>query len=366
MHPSRKPPSTYNAFKKMSKELTTKYMGMELSSPIVVGACPLTIEPEHVRQMVCAGAGAIVLPSMLQEQITHTMMKLHDPLGAISESGFQPQQDQYNGGTTEYRETIRNLKKLCQVPIIGSLNGSTEGPWLEYAEEIQAAGADAIELNWQDGMSDPHESCEAVEGRLIKLVTNVCNRLSIPVAVKLSQRFNNLASVAHRLQATGVDGLVLFAHRPQWDVSIDRMHWTIRWELSPPGSLGTTLEGIVHARTGGLDLSIAASGGVRTGEDALKAMIAGADVVMVTSEIYRQGPGAIQEILQGISHFLDTSTHDSLMAFQQSRPSVEFTSERFGRLEYVDPLTRSDHYADPMPEVSALTGDEYGHQVAGQ
>ncbi|XZE55050.1 dihydroorotate dehydrogenase-like protein [Planctomycetaceae bacterium SH139] len=350
----------------MSKKFTTKYMGMELSSPVVVGACPLTIEPEQVRQMVCAGAGAIVLPSMLQEQITHSMMKLRDPLGSISESGFRPQQEQYNGGTTNYRETIRNLKQLCQVPIIGSLNGSTEGPWLEYAAEIQAAGADAIELNWQNGMPDPHESCEALECRLIALVENLRNRVSIPVAVKLSQQFSNLASVAHRLRATGVDGLVLFAHRPQWDVSIDRMHWTIRWELSPTGSLGTTLEGIVHARTGGLDLSIAASGGVRTGEDALKTMIAGADVVMVTSEIYRQGPGAIQKILQGISHFLDLSSHDSLMAFQQSRPSVELTSEPLSRLEYVDPLTRSDHYADPMPEVSGLTGDAYGHQLAGK
>ena len=344
----------------MSKELTTTYLGMELSSPVVVGACPLTIEPEHVRQMVAAGAGAIVLPSMLQEQITYGIMKAVDPVGAISESGYQPQQDRYNGGTANYLQTIRHLKTLCNVPIIGSLNGWSEGPWLDYADEIQAAGADALELNWQRGLSDPNESCEAVEARLIDLAGNLCNRLSIPVAVKLNQRFTNLASIAHKLQAVGVDGLVLFTHGPCWDVSIDRMHWTIRWELSPTESLGTILEGIVHVRTGGLDLSIAASGGVRTGEDAIKAMIAGADAVMVTSEIYRQGPDAIRKILQGVSQYLDISHHESLMAFQQARPNVELTSERLMRLEHIDPLTRSEHYDDPTP-ASTMTGDAYGH-----
>lgn len=347
----------------MSKELTTTYLGMELSSPVIVGACPLTIEPEQVRLMVAAGAGAIVLPSMLQEQITYRIMKPNDPVGAISESGYQPQQDRYNGGTENYLQTIRHLKAQFNVPIIGSLNGSSEGPWLDYAGEIQAAGVDALELNWQRGVSDPNESCESVEARLIDLAGTLCNRLSIPVAVKLNQRFTNLASVAHRLEAVGVAGLVLFTHRPQWDVSIDRMQWTIRWELSPTDSLGTILEGIVHARTGGLNLSLAASGGVRTGEDAIKTMIAGADTVMVTSEVYRQGPDAIKNIQQGISHFLDASHHDSLLAFQQSRPAVELTPERLVRLEYVDPLTRSDHYTDPTPQLSTMTGDSYGHQV---
>lgn len=350
----------------MTKELNTTYMGMELSSPVVVGACPLTIEPEQVRQMVAAGAGAIVLASMLQEQINYGMMKLDDTVGAVSASGYQPQQDRYNGGTENYLDTIRNLKTLCNVPIIASLNGSFQGPWLDYALEIQAAGADALELNWQCGLSDPNQSCEAVEALLIDVAGDLGNRLSIPIAVKLTQQFTNLACVAHKLQAAGVAGLVLFAHRPHWDVSIDRMHWTIGWELSPTDALGTILEGIVHVRTGGLELSLAASGGVRTGEDALKAMIAGADIVMVTSEIYRQGPDAIQSILQGISHYLDNSHHDSLMAFQQSRPAVELTPARLVRLEYLDPLTRSDYYTDPTPQAPSTAGDAYGHQVEHQ
>ncbi|MCM2370189.1 dihydroorotate dehydrogenase-like protein [Aporhodopirellula aestuarii] len=346
----------------MSKELITTYLGMELSSPIVVGACPLTIEPEQVRQMVGAGAGAIVLPSILQEQVVYAMLKEVDPVAAIQQSGYQPQQDRYNGGSENYLKTIRQLKQCCSIPLIASINGATLGPWLDYSEEIQDAGADALELNWQRGIHDPNESADQVEAKLLDLAGYLCNHLSIPIAVKLNQQFTNLASIAHKLQNVGVDGLVLFSHRPHWDVNIDRMHWTIRWELSPVDHLGTILEGIVHARTGGLDLAIAASGGIRTGEDAIKAMIAGADTVMVTSEVYREGPDAISSILQGISHYLDHSHHESLLSFQQSRPTVELTPERLMRLEYVDPLTRTGHYYDPTPQASTATGDSFGHR----
>lgn len=316
--------------------------------------------------MVDAGAGAIVLPSMLQEQITYDLLKTTHSTDAISMSGYQPQHDRYNGGTQNYLKTIRNLKTLCQVPIIGSLNGSSTGPWLEYAIKMQDAGVDALELNWQRRLSDPNESCQAVETQLIELVCELSEHLAIPLAVKLTQQFTNLASIAHKLHAVGVAGLVLFAHRPHWDVSIDRMHWTTSWQLSPANSLGTILEGIVHVRTGGLGLSLAASGGVRTAEDAIKAMIVGADIVMVTSEIYRQGPDAIHKIMLGLSHYLDTSHHESLMAFQQSRPTVERTPEGLVRLDYVDPLTQAEQFIDPTPHVSTSIGDAYGHPVEPQ
>lgn len=346
----------------MSSELTTKYLGMELKSPVIVGSCPLTMKPETVRQLVCAGAGAISLPSMLQEQIVHAAMKPTDPLGAISRSGYQPQQDQYNGGVEGYLETIRDLKNRESIPIFASLNGSAAGEWIDYAKKIQDAGADALELNWPPIITQPTETADEVEQHLIDMVRRLHGQISIPLAVKLNQRFTNLASIAHQLHDAGADGLILFTHLPEWDVSVDRMHWTVRWELSPVDSLSRILEGIVRARVGGLDMSIAASGGVRGGEDAIKAMIAGADVVMVTSEIYRSGPDVIGKIVSGISHYLDTSHHDSLMAFQQARPSVELGPERLMRLEYVDPLTRSDHYEDPTPVPASESGDAFGHR----
>ncbi|MBB3205709.1 dihydroorotate dehydrogenase (fumarate) [Rhodopirellula rubra] len=346
----------------MFEELTTSYLGMELRSPIIVGACPLTIEPEPVRQFCDAGAGAIVLPSILQEQVIHAAMKSDDPIAAIQESGYQPQQDRYNGGVENYLQTIRRLKDSCPIPIIGSLNGAVVGPWLTFAEEIQSAGADALELNWQRGIHAPDESADDVEERLLQIARDLCGRLSIPIAIKLNQQFTNLASIAHKLQHAGVDGLVLFSHRPHWDVNVDRLHWTIRWELSPTDYLGTILEGIIHARAGGLDLSIAASGGVRCGEDAIKAMIAGADVAMVTSEVYREGPDAIQNILQGISRYLSANHHGTLLDFQQLRPPVELTPERLMRLEYVDPLTSTRHYYDPTPHATTTSGDAFGHR----
>ncbi len=346
----------------MTSELTTTYLGLELKSPVIVGSCPLTIQPETVRQLANAGAGAISLPSILQEQIVHAAMKATDPLGAVSSSGYQPQQDKYNGGVENYLATIRELKLREQVPIFASINGAAAGDWIDYAKEIQASGADALELNWPPAITLPDESGDQIEQRLVNMVRRLCDSVSIPVAVKLNQRFTNLASIAHKLQDAGADGLILFSHLPEWDVSIDRMNWTIRWELSPVASLGGILEGIVRARAGGLDLSVSASGGVRTAEDAIKTMIAGADVVMVTSEIYREGPDAVRRIVEGISRFLDTSHYGSLLAFQQARPAVELGPERLMRLEYVEPLTRSDHYRDPTPVATSETGDSFGHK----
>ncbi|WP_044301429.1 dihydroorotate dehydrogenase-like protein [Rhodopirellula sallentina] len=361
----------------MSDDLTTTYLGMELRSPIIIGACPLTIEPETARQMCDAGAGAVVLPSILQEQVTYSMLKRDAPVAAIHESGYQPQQDRYNGGVDNYLPTIQRMKETLPVPVIGSLNGASDGQWLAFAKEIQNAGADALEFNWQRGMYDPNESADAVEDRLVEISRDLCERLSIPIAIKLNQNFTNLASIARKLEQTGVDGVVLFSHRPHWDVNVDRMHWTIRWELSPADYLGTILEGLVHARTGGLDLSIAASGGVRTGEDAIKAMIAGADVVMVTSEVYREGPDVIHNIQQGIRRYLTAHHHPSLLAFQQLRPAVELTPQRLMRLEYVDPLTSPSqspplsssmastttyYYYDPTPSIPASYGDAFGHR----
>lgn len=345
----------------MNSQLTTTYLGIELNSPVIVGACPFTIQPETVRQLVCAGAGAIVLPSMLQEQIVHAELKKTDALAAISRSGYQPQQDKYNGGAEGYLTTIRELKKQEPIPVFASLNGASVGGWMDYAKLIEESGADGLELNWQPIVMHPDESAEQVEQHLIDMVRQLRASVSIPIAVKLNQRFTNLAAIAHKLKSAGADGLILFTHMPAWDVSIDRMHWTIRWELSPVDSLGGILEGIVRTRAGGLELSIAASGGVRTAEDALKTMIAGADVVMITSEIYREGPDAVRRIVDGLSRFLDTSHYRSLREFQQARPAIELGPERLMRLEYVDPLTSSDHYVDPNPIVSSQSGDPFGH-----
>ncbi|MEO8270877.1 MAG: hypothetical protein ABI557_14225 [Aureliella sp.] len=215
----------------MSTGLSVTYMGMELQSPVIVGSCPLTSDPETVRQLIGAGVGAVVLPSMLQEQIVYRQLKNSDPLAAIDSSGYQPQHDKYNGGVEAYLRTIEHHKVNFRIPVFASLNGMGSGDWLDYAREIEAAGADALELNLQSVISESSESSDKIENELCENVQQVCASVAIPVAVKLGQRFTNLAGMAHKLQASGASGLVLFAHAPHWDVSVDRMHWTIRWEF---------------------------------------------------------------------------------------------------------------------------------------
>ncbi len=347
----------------MPSALSVYYLGIELVSPIIVGACPLTTDNETVRHLVAAGAGAIVLPSMLQEQLVHHKLQQTDPVDASERSGYQPQQDKYNGGVDQYLATIRSHKKSFAVPIIGSLNGSSIGQWLDYAKEIESAGADALELNLQSAVFGPETSSASIELNLCDMVAETVRRVSIPVAVKITPRYTNLASMARRLREVGAKGIVLFTHSPHWDVDIDRMHWTIRWELSPVGSVGGILEGIVRVHSGNVGLSIAASGGVATTEDAIKTMIAGADAVMATSAVYRQGPDMIRQMADGIQRYLEINHYPSLLSFLQTVPKPQIDGERMIRLEHIDPLIRSMTYVDPTPTVSQTLGDAFGHRL---
>jgi dihydroorotate dehydrogenase (fumarate) len=344
----------------MSGELSVKYLGLELPSPVFVGACPLAMESETVRQFIGAGAGAIVLPSILQEQVIHRLMKPVDPLNAIEQSGYQPQQDRYNGGAEGYLRSISSLKETTRVPIIASINGHSGGAWLRYAKEIESAGADALEFNLQSTIIDANASSDSIESSLCNMVADVVGQISIPVSVKITQRYTNLASMVRQLYNAGAKGVTLFTHQPHWDVSTDRMHWTINWELSPVNSIGMILEGLVRICHGKSGLSIAASGGIATSEDALKAMIAGADVVMVTSAVYREGPDVIRKMIDGIRRYLEFRRHSTLSEFLRQRSTVGPCTERMVRLEYVDPLTRSKTYFDPTPNVSQASSSVHG------
>jgi dihydroorotate dehydrogenase (fumarate) len=345
----------------LTVSLKSTFMGLELTSPVVAGSCPRNVDFESIRQLEIAGIGAIVLPSILQEQLVYQLQVKSNPIEAIEQSGHFPQQDRYNGGPDEYLRTIAKLKADSVIPLIASIHGASTGPWLDYVCKIQDSGADGLELNWQIGRCDPNESGDQVESRMLQWVASIREKVSIPIAFKMNARFTNPASVAMRLQNEGVNGLVLFAHRPHWDVDIDRMHWTIGWELSPVHSLGRTLQGLVETRTQDLSISVAASGGIRTGDDAMKATIAGADVVMMVSEIYRQGPDSIKDVIAGIQRFLDFNQHSSLQAFLQSRPRFGERPSDSMRSEIIDPLTCSLDYCDPTPVAKQINGDCFGH-----
>lgn len=341
--------------------LETSFMGIRMQSPVIAGSSPLNINFESIRQLVMAGVGAVVLPSILQEQLIYQSMVKLNPTEAVEQSGHKPQHDLYNGGPDEYLKTIKSVKAGFQIPLIASMHGATNGEWLDFARKIEDSGADGLELNWQSGRCDPHESSAQVEARMLQWVEEVRTKVTIPIAFKMNARFTNPTSIAIQLQDIGVNGLVLFAHHPHWDIDIDRKHWTIGWELTPTTSLGRTLEGLVATCSSDLRISVAASGGVRTGKDSIKAMIAGADVVMIVSELYRQGADAVNDILAEIQRYLDTHSHPSLEAFLSSRPFFADHQNHSFRSEIVDPLTSCLDYRDPTPITKHITGDAFGH-----
>lgn len=343
----------------MSSAINCVYLKIPLNSPVIVGACPLTLVPESLRQMVNCGAGAVVLPSIFQEQFDYQAEI--PPLPQIR-VGENIQQEIYNGGPDKYLASIQEIKRLVSVPVIASMNGYCDGDWLDFAKRIETSGADALELNVQPLITNRQQTAEEIESQLCALVQRICESIKIPVAVKMSRHFTSVANVAHRIRLAGAAGVVLFAHETKWEVAINRLQWTTHWELTPIDSLGSTVAGLIQAKVGGLDLSIAASGGIRTAEDAIKVMIAGADAVMITSEIYRAGPAAIRKIVHGIERYLEAGNYESLARFQQSRPAPESRSQRMMRLDYLEPLTRSVEYADPTPVVEQQTGDRFGHQ----
>lgn len=345
----------------MPSDLTCSYLGLSLNSPVVVGACPLTLEPESLRQMVSCGAGAVVLPSIFQEQLAYQEELQRESLEKSTDRSLALKRERYNSGLDGYLANIRRIKGDASVPVIASLNGYGDGQWLDFAKRIEASGADALELNIQPLVKSWQQTAAEIEAALCDIVRKVCASVTIPVAVKLTPRFTNLINVAHRLRDAGAAGLVLFAHEPRWDVALDRLQSTIHWELTPVDSAGATVAGIVHSRASGLELSIAASGGIRTAEEAIKVITAGADAVMITSELYRSGPDVIRQMLAGIERYLESGGFASLAQFCQSRPTPELRSHVMARREYLEQLTGSLHYGDRTPVAQPRTGDRYGH-----
>lgn len=352
----------------MASRMACEYLKLSLGTPVVVGACPLTLEPERLRQMIAAGAGAVVLPSIFQEQLTAQGELPIDPFAASELAGQDLRQQLYNGGPDQYLNSIQEIKRVSTVPVIGSLSGYAAGPWLDFARRIAASGADALELNLQPVITDPQQAAGEIEAQIANIIQQVCASVTIPISVKTTRHFTNIAHMVQRIGSAGAAGVVLFAHESHWDVALDHLQWTARWELTPVDSIGATIAGLVQARLGQAklgvgDLSIAASGGVRTSDDALKALIAGADVVMITSEIYRSGPTAISSIVQGVERYLDTHGFGSLAELRAARPIPQLRTQRLKRQTgYLDPLTASTNYHDPSPVKQQQSGDKYGHR----
>jgi len=272
-------------------DLGTSYLGLPLAGPLIASASPLTGELASLRSLEEAGASAVVLPSLFEERI-----------GADPQELVLPD---------DYAELLTGAKSALGIPVIASLNGSTAGGWLRLAEQLQQAGADAIELNVYAVETDQYTSGAAVEERTLRIVHQVKSAVTIPVAVKLSPFYTALAHMADRLADARADGIVLFNRFVQPDIDVDTMTVTSGLKLSQSDEVRLALRWIAILR-GRVPLGLAAGGGVHTGDDVVKLLLAGADVVTVASAALEEGPAVFETLARDLRGWLERHGFDSV------------------------------------------------------
>lgn len=321
----------------------TSYLGMRLEHPFIAGASPLGYHVDTVKRLEDAGCAAVVLHSLFEEQIT---FEEEDRVAGISPDNRDfaevfaefPQSDVYPLQPDQYAEHIHQLKKAVRIPVIGSLNGRTRQSWLKFARDIEQAGADAIELNMYEVVTDLTVPSASIESRLAGVVEEVKRLVKIPVAVKMSPFFTAIANVAQRLEQAGADGLVLFNRFYQPDIDIRTMRASPRAELSTSAELLLRLRwiAILHGR---VKPSLAVTGGIATPPDGIKALLAGADAVQMVSALLRHGPAYVSTMRRGLEDWLEWNRAGSL---DEMKGAVSLKSKRdaaaFERAQYIRTL----------------------------
>ncbi len=300
----------------MSVDLGTTYLGLKLKNPLVVSACPLTGAVDDMRRLEAAGAAALVMPSLFEEQIEHEGEELSKAYEFGTDSfaealTFFPEEEDYRTGPEEYLQTIANAKKELKIPVIASLNGSSIGGWVRYAKMMQDVGADALELNIYFVAADPSQTGDDVEARYLDLVAAVKKSISIPLAVKVGPYFSAMANFGVRLANAGADGLVLFNRFYQPDINLETLETEPSLHLSTSYELSLPLRwiAILHGRT---KASLAATGGIHDCAGLAKTLLAGADVGMIASVLYQQGIKSIGTILEGLRQWADEKEYTSV------------------------------------------------------
>lgn len=327
----------------MKPDLSTTYLGLYLPSPVVAAPSPLTHDVDSIVRLADAGAGAIVLPSLFEEQVEHEEMEVHrlHQFGAEcfpEAANYFPELDEYNTGPGPYLKLVTEAKAASGVPVIASLNGTTRGGWVEHARAIEEAGADALELNIYFIPTDPHVPGKDVEDRYVDLVQAVRAEVEIPLAVKIGPFLSSPAHLARRLVEAGAEGLVLFNRFLQPDIDLDRMEVRPDLRLSSSEELRLALRWIAILR-GVVPGSFAATGGVHSAEDALKALLVGADAVQMASALLRHGPHHVSAVLGGLSEWMAERGYESVEQLKGSMSQRACPNpEAFERANYMKTL----------------------------
>ncbi len=324
-------------------DLTTTYMGLQLKNPLIASASPLSEKVSTIKKMEEAGVSAVVIYSLFEEQIIRESLEMDHYLTyaemAAEPASFTPDFGLYNIGPEAYLRHISRVKEAVKIPVIGSLNGVSSSGWIDYAEKIEKAGADALELNIYYLSFDPDQTSVELEENYVKLVSDIRSRISIPLAVKLSPFFTSLANFARRLVSVGANSLVLFNRFYQPDIDLESLEVVPNLVLSTSHELRLPLRWIALLY-GQVQTDFALTSGVHTTEDILKGLMCGASVTMVASEFLKNGTHRAEEMLDEMQRWMETHEYQSVKQMIGSMSARSLgTSSALKRANYMKELS---------------------------
>ncbi len=343
-------------------DLSTRYLGLQLRTPLVASASPLSHELDSIRRLEDAGASAIVLYSLFEEQIRQEDLTLEHHLQVGTESfaeslTYFPRPAEFHSGPEDYLNHIVKAKAATNIPIIASLNGATLGGWTDYARRIEQAGADAIECNIYSLPTGMDDSSVKIETNYLDIVRAVKLAVRIPVAVKLSPFFSNMANMAKRLDETGADGLVLFNRFYQPDIDLETLEIRPNVLLSTPQDLRLPLTwiGILFGR---VSASLAATSGIHQAEDVLKMLMVGASATMMCSVLLQQGHGHIREVERDLGQWMAEHEYQSVFQMQGSMSQLCCADpSAFERAQYMRAVKSTQYVRHDDASWAYLHGD---------
>ncbi|XGV97896.1 MAG: dihydroorotate dehydrogenase-like protein [Leptolyngbya sp. BL-A-14] len=341
-------------------DLTTSYMGLNLRSPLVPSASPLSESIDNIQRMEDAGAAAVVMHSLFEEQLRLERYELHHHLTYGTESfpealTYFPELSSFRVDSETYLGHICKAKAKVDIPIIASLNGSSVGGWTSYAKQIEQAGADALELNVYYVPTDMNLTGAQIEQTYIDILQLVKATVTIPVAIKLSPYFTNLANIAHRLDQAGANGLVLFNRFYQPDINLETLDVEPNVQLSTSQSMRLPLSwmAILYDR---VNASLAATSGIHTGQDALKMLMAGANITMLCSVLLRHGISQICVIEQEMRQWMEQHEYESIQQLQGSMSQKNCPNpSAFERAQYIRSLQTYNHQDSNKIQLDSYT-----------
>ena len=325
-------------------DLSTTYLGLKLRTPLVPSASPLSEDIDNIRRMEDAGASAVVLHSLFEEQLRQDRLELHHHLEQGTESfpealTYFPEPKEFRLGPEEYLQHIASAKKAVKIPIIASLNGSSAGGWTKHARLMQQAGADALELNIYNIPTSMFISSAEVEQTYLEIVHAVKSEVTIPVAVKLSPFFTNFAYMAQLLEKAGADGLVMFNRFYQPDIDLETLEVKPNILLSTPMAMRVPLRWIAILY-GRLNASMAATSGIHRATDVLKMLMAGADVTMLCSVLIRHGIGRVKLIERELVAWMEEHEYESVQQLKGSLSQKNCPApSEFERAQYMKAIS---------------------------